>query len=128
MWELASLSPPHVPTDPGPEWWNGGVLSAAQESMGDPGAVTALITGRPARLRSRVEEILRSGGLSGLNGGTHLLTGGDTGSFKIRTMLGILESNPSVRTVEIWDDREDLVERYRTALEGLGLRVIVHIV
>ena len=38
--EPITLSPPYVPADPGPEWWNLPLLDIAKESMSHPDYVT----------------------------------------------------------------------------------------
>lgn len=122
--EQASLSPPCVPQKPGPEWWVGPVYSAAKQATQDPETYAVLLTGRSDSVfRWRIPELLKMVGLDFDE--VHLNPGGDTPTFKLRTMSKIL-SRFQFQLVELWDDKETFLNMYEKVLSKYGYEVIIH--
>ena len=79
------------------------VIADYRKEKSNPDTMVIMLTGRIPKLAPMVEDILKSHNLS--FDGYYYNTGGGTDVSKIRTLNEILEQNPEIRAVELWDDR-----------------------
>lgn len=107
-----SLNPPIVPQNPNSNWFFGKPLeSYKKNSTGD--VIIVLMTGRPFKLRNRIQEILKTQSLEfdieifrGMKG----QIGNDTIQIKLFELNKILNQFP-ISSVEMWEDRtEHMIE------------------
>ncbi len=111
----------------GSGFWNEGVVSDAIQSLNDNNAITILLTGRNIRnFNHIVNELLL---LKGLDFDyVNLNKGGDTGKFKIREIISILQNNTNIKTIEFWDDNEKYLESYKNTFEDMGYNVLINLI
>jgi len=121
----SSLSPPCVPKNPGSDWWNTKTVADARNSIRNPDVFAVLMTGRHDRLfRWRVPELLKQAGLD--FDSVHLAPGKDsTLQWKLGMMKKILSRFSSVKTVQIWEDRDHIDDFVRFS-ERLGFVTAPH--
>lgn len=81
------------------------VMSAYKEEKSSPNTVVIMLTGRIPKLGGIVKNILDSKGLSFDE--YHYNRGGSTDVAKVRTLDELLSKYPSVKSVEMWDDRDE---------------------
>jgi hypothetical protein len=121
-----SLSEPHVPANPGLDWWNSKVLAAAQRAVRDPNCWAVLCTGRIERVfRPRVAALLRSQGLHFDE--SFFNTGGATEDFKKRVISKYLDEDPW-DSVVIWEDRANHLAQFKSLVQSYGVPVTAHLV
>jgi hypothetical protein len=151
-----TLEPPLVPDPAPKEWFNKEVCEAFLASKANPDALTLIVTGRHTGLKEQVLRILYDGKLVEMemiedkkgklwpvmadeNVGIYFLGMGDwhghkpktpkpsdTFSWKVWLMEQILEMRPEIKTIEMWEDRDEHVEKFK-ALDGvLAEKVIVN--
>lgn len=127
-WSIDSLSPPCVPDEPGQDWWVEDVVSSALASIDSPDVYTVLMTGRPDRggFRERIEALLESAGL--LFDEVRLLNKGRTPDFKISVLKEILDANPDITHVTMWDDNEGYLSQYEEFVESRGVSIKTHLI
>ena len=106
-----SLSEPCVPKPPSLDWWVGKVLASARRSISDPSVYTAICTGRNVKVKPRLKEILRSGGLSFDE--LFLKPGGDT------VLSGLLKRFPGAE-IHFWEDRHDHLRSFMQHIKSQG--------
>ena len=125
--EQESLGPPCVPESPGPEWWVPKTVSAAKRAIADQDTWVMMMTGRADfRFRWRIPELLKQKGLNFDE--VYLNPGMNTGEFKLARMWETLERYPFIDRVVLWDDKQDLLEKYDSALSKAGYDVTTHLV
>lgn len=120
----ASLLPPCVPENPGPEWWIQETVESANKSISDPNVFSIMMTGRKdaSAFRFRVPELLSQAGLN--FDAVHLSSGGgDAIGEKISKALSYLSKYSFIDTVRIWDDRGSHLSAFKSELEGRGYTV-----
>tara|TARA_Y100001963_G_scaffold40314_1_gene56504 strand:+ start:245 stop:1183 length:939 start_codon:yes stop_codon:yes gene_type:complete len=123
-----SLEPPIVPLKPGPEWWNGPVVSSARKSIANKNVYAMLVTGRIDKFfRWRVPELLKQ---KGLNFDAVHLNPRDskTWKFKVWLMDKYLKKFPKVKTLHMWEDRKEHMGIFRDFLKKNNLKGKVHAV
>ena len=121
-----SLGPPCVPEKPGPDWWNGAVVSKAKRSISDQDVHAVLVTGRVGKFKQRIHTLLRQ---AGLNFNEVLLsTGKNTEAFKLAAFKDLLAKLPDVTEVEIWDDRSPHLGTFKKFFESVGLKCKPHLI
>lgn len=107
------------PMEPKPE-----VLEAYKKEISDPNTMVILLTGRLEKLRPQVEAILDK---NNLNFDAVLLNRGtSTVIDKISQMNNLLKSNPTIKSVEMWDDREEHFPKFKAwgnDLDGIGFNI-----
>ena len=120
-----SLNPPCVPQVPDSDWWISDVVVKAKEAQGDPKAMSVMMTGRGAEaFSSRIDELLSG---VGLNFDRVLLSDSyDTVAFKSGEIRKILEQNPSIMEVNIYDDRVSYIEQYKSLISKINPKIIVY--
>jgi hypothetical protein len=119
--KLYSLQPPHVPEDPGLEWWNSALLPMIRQAALDPGTYIVLMTGRLTMFRDRVEALLAQQDL--VFDEVLLNNGGQTVDFKIREMTRLI-SQVRATSVDLYEDRH--FEEYGRFLASTGIRHEIH--
>ena len=123
----ASLSPPIVPENPGPEWWNGSVAQRAKQDTGNPDTLSVLVTGRLAkRFTGRVRDLLAQAGLRFNH--VFLSPGGNTNTFKTKVIDQLLKDNHTIRGVDIWEDRVEHLRQYADHVESKGKAAFPHLI
>ena len=118
--EERSLTLPCVPDKPGPEWWNGAVVSEAKKSISNPNVYAVLITGRSDRVfRWRIPEMLRDAGLK--FDAVFLNKGGSVPAFKTDVVKQLLGRYRFIDQVKVWDDSAENHVALKREVEGQGL-------
>lgn len=135
-----TLEPPLVPNPAPTEWFIKHVCEAFFKSKANPEELTVIMTGRHGGLRTQVLRILDDGKLvkvqrkSSKDGGlfienadadVQLIMLGDNGPspkgvkpsetfpFKIWIIPQFLEIHPTIEEVEIWEDREEHIIKFK---------------
>ncbi len=111
---LASLNPPVVPTRPGKEWWIKEVVEEVKRDQKRADSLVAVITGRNYRLKNRVGELLRHGGLRP----EYLMAHNPESEkqvlrFKVNSVEELLDANPTLMTLVVWEDLESQLNALR---------------
>tara|TARA_Y100000389_G_C17463096_1_gene523287 strand:- start:1109 stop:1603 length:495 start_codon:yes stop_codon:yes gene_type:complete len=107
------------PMEPKPE-----VLEAYKKEMSDPNTMVVLLTGRLEKLRPQVQVILDKNNFD--FDAVLLNRGGNTLIDKIGQMNNLLKSNPSIKKLEMWDDREEHFPKFKSwggGLDGIGFNI-----
>lgn len=110
--EEKSLSYPNVPKRPGDDFWHMDVVEQAKKELASNNTYCILLTGRVDQFfTDRIKELLNQ---KKLNFEEIRLNqfGGSTGEFKIKKIKSILEKNPTIKKIEMWEDEPDKVELY----------------
>ena len=81
------------------------VISDYKKEITNPNTMIVMATGRMVKLTDLVKAILNKHGLRFHE--YHFNRGGSTDSAKKKTFDQILSQHPSIREVELWDDREE---------------------
>ncbi len=81
------------------------VISDYKKEIQDPNTMVVMVTGRMVKLTDLVKDILNRHGLKFHE--YHFNRGGSTESAKKKTFDQILSQHPSIKEVELWDDREE---------------------
>ena len=116
-----SLSPPLVPAEPGPEWWNGWVVDAVHRAR-DSGSAVILLTGRVrSTFDKRVRDLLRQKGLKFDHVELHPGGGQSTFDWKVDAIREFADGAAGLR---IYEDRAEHVDGFRRAFADLGVDVI----
>ena len=123
-----SLEPPIVPLKPGPEWWNGSVVSSAKKSISNPNVFAMLVTGRIDKFfRWRVPELLKQKGLK--FDAVHLNPADTpTWKFKVELMGKYLKKFPQVKTLNMWEDRKEHIGHFKNFLKKNNMKGEVKLV
>lgn len=121
---IETLSPPYVPQSPGPEWYVDSAVSDALDATSDPRTYSCLLTGRIPKFSERVREILDIAGISFQD--YFFASGASTLSFKIKIIDEVIQKNPGVRIVEMWEDRDEHIGPFEQKLSELGVQFKVH--
>lgn len=79
------------------------VMTAYEKEKENPHTCMVMLTGRMVELRDNVKEILDAKELTFDE--YHFNRGGSTETAKIKTMGKLLEKYPTVKSIEMWDDR-----------------------
>ena len=113
---IETLQPPIVPEVPPAEMWIAETVEAYRKDAQDKDTHLVLMTGRPFKIRRRVEEILHGADIRfhdyfyrGMKG----TRGRDTFEIKINIIEGEL-MHPAVEVLEIWEDRPEHASGFMT--------------
>lgn len=147
-----TLEPPLVP-DPAPkEWFIKDSVEALLKSKAHPDTMTLIMTGRHVGLKERVYRILHDGQLARIEKSSSpkgdfyrwadsdciIKFLGDRGPvhddnkpsetfpWKVWILEQYVDLYPSIKTVEIWEDRSEHVEKFRELDGALAETVIVN--
>ncbi len=121
---LETLSPPYVPQAPGPEWYIDSAVSEAKAAISDPRTYSCLLTGRIPKFSARVKELMDAAGVSFQD--YFFASGGSTLPFKIKIIEEVIQKNPGVRIVEMWEDRTEHIGPFEQKLAEMGVQFRVH--
>lgn len=102
-------------------------MQAARRALRDPQRYCVVLTGRrtkEADFLIRIPEILESNQL--YFDEVRLSPTADTAGWKLRTIQRLARQF-DVERIELWDDRQDHLERFRAALES-RYSLVVHLV
>lgn len=103
------------------------VVADAIKSIADPNAITVLLTGRTVEFESIIKSLLDEKGLTFDYYGLKSVEASDTTVvFKQNFVKKILELNPSVDTINMWDDRGKHIMRFKLFLDSLGVKSQLH--
>ena len=110
--EEKSLNYPNVPKRPGDDFWYADVVEQAKKELASNNTYCILLTGRVDQFfTDRIKELLAQKKLNfeeiGLNE-----FGGSTGEFKLKRIKSILEKNPTIKKIEMWEDEPDKIQLY----------------
>lgn len=81
------------------------VINDYKKETKNPDTMIVMVTGRMVKLTDLVKDILNRHGLKFHE--YHFNRGGSTESAKKKTFDQILSQHPSIKEVELWDDREE---------------------
>ena len=81
------------------------VMSAYKKEKSNPSTGMIMLTGRMIKLGDKVKDILDTKGLKFDE--YHYNNGGSTDVAKLRTLDSLLKKYQQVKTVEMWDDRDE---------------------
>ena len=100
-------------------------LAAYKEQSSRPDTMVLLLTGRHAGIGKLVTDILNS---KGLEFDDYIYKTGnlDTADFKIEVLDKLVNNNPSLEEIEIWEDRDDHLPVFQDWASKQKLKVIVH--
>ena len=123
-----SLNSPMVPTEPEPDWWNNEVVDRARTACENDNNLVILLSARPeGPFRRRIETLVSQAGLQ--FAGVYLHKGEMSAEdFKMGVMGKLLEDNPSIRGVSIWEDRENHLQKFADWVESNGRACFPHLV
>jgi hypothetical protein len=79
------------------------VIADYKTEKADPNTSVIMLTGRMQKLSDKVMAILKANGLE--FDGYYFNRGGSTDVEKIRTLNKVLDEQPSIKVVKMWDDR-----------------------
>jgi hypothetical protein len=79
------------------------VIADYRTEKSDPNTSVIMLTGRMQKLSHKVMAILKANGLE--FDGYYFNRGGSTDVEKIRTLNKVLDEQPSIKVVKMWDDR-----------------------
>ena len=124
MWwrDLNSLLPPCVPATPKEEWYNAPLVDTAKESIENPEVLAVMATGRRLHFTERLKELMEIAGLGGFNV-VAPKPEGRTAAFKTALLHKLLDENPTIEKVVIYDDRALHLAGFKKELEARGLEV-----
>jgi FMN phosphatase YigB (HAD superfamily) len=88
------------------------VVSDYKKEKSDPNTMVVMLTGRITKLSKYVKELLDKHNLTFDE--YHYNNGGSTDFVKMRIMENILDSNKSIRELELWDDREEHIPTFQS--------------
>ena len=100
-------------------------LSAYKEQSSRPDTMVLLLTGRHAGVGKLVTDILNSKGLK-FNDYIYKTGNLDTADFKIEVLDKLVNNNPILEEIEIWEDRDDHLPVFQDWASKQKLKVIVH--
>ena len=86
-------------------------IEAYKREKSSPNTLVIMMTGRIRSLGNRVEEILRDNGL--VFDRYIYNEGGSTLEYKLKSLEELLIEFPSVKIIEMWDDRIEHVDDFR---------------
>lgn len=102
------------------------VVEAYKSEKNDDTNLVCMLTGRMTALSKEVEMILEKHNL--VFDRKYYNTGGDTITVKQRKISELLKEFPTIKTIEIWEDRAPHVELFRVWGETLEVEVIINFV
>jgi len=115
-----TLSPPVVPSEPGPDWWNKEVVAQVRQSMANPDSVTVLLTGRSVEYADVLATIASSCSLQ--FDAVGLKPSPDQKTFKFKTeFITALISKYNPEQVNVWEDRAPHVEQFTVFFLSKGI-------
>lgn len=100
-------------------------LEAYKEQSSRPDTMVILLTGRHGGVGNLVTDILKS---KGLKFDDYIYKSGnlDTAEFKIEVLDKLVNNNPSVQEIEIWEDRDDHLPVFQSWGNNQRIEVTVH--
>jgi hypothetical protein len=106
------------------------IVAALNAGNANESTLTVLLTGRRKKdnIMAAVKKILDA---NNLKLDRHLFNyGGDTGDNKIEQMGNLLKEFPNVKTMEMWDDRDEHIPKFKAwgeSIEGLDF-IMNHVI
>lgn len=126
-YKIVSLAPPGLPQNPSSDWWIESTVMAVREAMKDDSGLVVLLTGRQVGVfAKRVQGLLRQKGLPFDE--VHLSDQPDTQTFKAEKIRKLLDENPDVKQVDLWDDMLNMIPAYQAVVEEAGVEFEFHVV
>jgi hypothetical protein len=123
--KIISMTPPCLPKYPSNDWWVESTVAEVGFALKEEGNLVILLTGRQASVfTNRIQELLRQKGLTFDE--LHLSDQADTQVFKTEQIRKLLEDNPGIEQVDLWEDMIDMVPAYRSAVEEAGAEFKLH--
>lgn len=121
-----SLAEPHVPKEPDRSYWFKDTVTAAEEAFNDSKTFSVMLTGRMEKnFQDRIMELLDQNGIQfheiGMND-----SGQDTVDFKLKEIKKILKQYPKISLIEIWDDKKDHLNKFKSELQTGQTKVKIH--
>ncbi len=100
-------------------------LTAYKEQSSRPDTLTILLTGRHSGVGQLVTDILND---KGIKFDDYIYKTGnlDTADFKVEVLNKLVDKNPMVKEMEIWEDRVDHLPIFQAWADKQPFNVIVH--
>ena len=124
-----SLGPPFMDKNPGLETnlWKEEVVDSAKNSQIQDNVYNMFCTGREKVLKSHIKEMMDSIGLTFDDDKYYLQPDNrNTAKFKVDEITKVLDENPSIKKVEIWEDSETNLIKIEELCEARGLVFVGH--
>jgi hypothetical protein len=119
-----SLEPPYVPLRPGSKFWIEETVREMRSATRRRDTIVALITARRAGVADRIEELLLQRGIEPdyfFNRPAAFNKDKDRVHFKRRMTLRILDQNPDIAKISIWEDEPEQVDSVKDVARRRGL-------
>ena len=124
-----SLGPPFMDKNPGLEsgLWKKEVLDSAIESQKQDNVYNMFCTGREQVLFNHIKEMMDNVGLT-FDSDKYYLQPDDqnTAKFKVNQISKVLDENPSIKKVVIWEDSETNLTEIKKLCDSRGLIFVGH--
>ena len=124
-----SLGPPFMDKNPGLETnlWKKEVVDSAKNSQIQDNVYNMFCTGREKVLKSHIKEMMDSIGLTFDDDKYYLQPDNrNTAKFKVDEITKVLDENPSIKKVEIWEDSETNLIKIEELCKARGLVFVGH--
>jgi hypothetical protein len=123
-----SLGEPHIPENPDRSYWFKDVISATREAIDNKKTYSILLCGRMEKnFGDRIKELLDQQGIEfnyiKLND-----SGVDTVDFKIKEIKKALKEYPRISTIEIWDDKQEHLEKFKDKFDDDQTKVTTNLI
>ncbi len=130
-WDISpqSLGPPFMDKNPDLETglWKKEVLDSAIKSQSQDNVFNMFCTGREQVLYHHIREMMDSVGLTFDSDKYYLQPDNrDTARFKVRQISKVLDSNPSIKKVVMWEDSVTNLSKIKELCEARGLTFVGH--
>ena len=124
-----SLGPPFIDKNPSLEsgLWKKEVVDSAKNSQIQDNVYNMFCTGREEVLKSHIKEMMDSVGLTFDDDKYYLQPDSrNTAKFKVAQITKVLDENPSIKKVEVWEDSETNLTKIEELCEARGLSFAGH--
>ena len=124
-----SLGPPFIDKNPSLEsgLWKKEVVDSAKNSQIQDNVYNMFCTGREEVLKSHIKEMMDSVGLTFDDDKYYLQPDSrNTAKFKVAQITKVLEENPSIKKVEVWEDSTTNLEQIKALCDDRSLTFVGH--
>lgn len=124
-----SLGQPFMDKNPGLEsgLWKKEVVKSAINSQSQDNVYNMFCTGREIVLKDHIKSMMTSVGLTFDDDKYYLQPDNrDTAKFKVAEITKVLDENPSIKKVEIWEDSTTNLEQIKALCDSRNLKFVGH--
>jgi len=119
-----SLLPPHVDRYPDKSMWIDSVVGEFRSAMRDKHSVTALITSRRMGASDRIMDMISQKSINpdySIFRSVSYSADKNVPHFKRVSMIKILDENPSIKEIVVWDSSRDCIDNLKDLAKRRGL-------